>query len=491
MFPAGIISTVDQEPAGCLVQEASARDLWNPDPQKVIPADHPAAAAPYHRQQQFELQPNPSENTSADPDSCFVTPHKSSSAWGDKSTPPSVGSSKSHTMSKQPSPQNNTPNAWGQRTSQSPSFSHFSRHSAPAAMTPASKTGKASKNRRVSPVPMPPEERSFSAALAGSTPGQTAFAKASPAWSGTRTQHHPASAGNGAMSCSRLSGVHPALESGLASPSTPNSINPCDAIGGSNLTPFSLAQQESQHSGKPASYRSANFDSPNSTTGKQCWSTPPLAQRSRSGKSQRGSSLGSTGWQVDSPSSSHAQANTQHSSPGSTATSKPTWAHVGSQGTQVPMTPPSQACSQADSTDTCYATPGSTIRLMPDFSHDSPVTASPAGSVLVTPCSNRIEHHFAAKAAVSSPELQAGPSDQVPLPEDVAAARMSQAGAELLVETADSSADKESTRKVIATALPEIAPVLSQQAGTLAELHATILASELLMLMSTATGRLG
>lgn len=463
-FPSGIIYTAEVPASDSLslIQEASARDLWNPAPHHV---DKPNLEE-QDRQHQVELQPTSSAQASTDEDSCFVTPYKLRSAWGEKSTPPSAGSTNSPTISKHPSPQTN---AWAERTRQSPSASLLSRHSAPAAMTPASKagtaakTGKAVRNRRISPVQVRPEERSFSAVLAvGTAAGQPAFAKAAPAWSGNKLQLV-----NGGTSGCTLSGIHPALENRLASPSTPQSCNPCDSSTDPNPFFAALPNSRGNSNDSPSGHPISN----------QGWSTPPLAQRSRSGKAQRGSSLGSVGWQNSSPASSQAQANTQHSSPGSTATSKPTWLHVGAQGTHMPMTP----TSQADSTDTCYATPGSTIRVMQDIAQeDSPAAASPAGSALLTPGSATTSSQCA--AAMSNPQgtLAGTPAAlQAALPADIAAARMSQVNAEPLAEArAGSLLREEGAHNVANACLPGIDPVMTQQAGRLAELHAFILAGE-------------
>lgn len=480
MFSSGIKTAAPpQENTGGLTQEASARDLCNPDPQQVEPAHCKADAAKAEDwQQQIHLQASNNAQASSDLDSCFVTPNKMTSAWGDRSTPPSIGSSQSQTGCKQASPHTNTHNAWGQKTSPSASASHLSRHSAPAAMTPASKgtaagkSGKAGKNRRIQPMPVQSEERSFSAALgAGMQAGQIA-GQVSPAWSGNRAQQPQMCAGSAAPTHFRLSGLNPALESRLGSPRTPQSSN-CDSS--SNFTPFSLAQPDVQQHNSHSKVlgKGCGNDSPLGSAAKQCWSTPPLAQRSRSGRSQRGSSLGSAGWPASSLGSSQAQANTQHSSPGSTATSKPTWPHMGSQG---PMTPPSQARSQAGSTDTCYATPGSTIRVMQDFPEASPAAPSPAGSGTVTPCSARVDNRFAAIASLSSSEQQAAAASEAALPEDVAAARMSQDNAEPLVPAAENAADKANMCGDGGGTVPEAAPVLLPPATRLAGLHAFILA---------------
>ncbi len=361
-----------------------------------------------------------------------------SSAWPGPGTPSSAGSTS--TQCRQ--------NAKGHQLSQAAAASGLTTQSAPATVTPVKPRGK---GKRISPSPLG-EGAPHGQAYAGSS-------QQGPAWHVTKMKP----------------------SASISTPSAPAwSKRPADQLAPADAATPARQSSPGLLSQKQVSAASAMQQS--------CYDVADTSAWGRSGGNTRSPSpaLAPNRSAWSSPSTHTFQSRLQHrspqslsgsqafSSPGSTATSKlkPVW-----QGKDEASSPASQPRSECDSTGTEYATPSSTLRPWQDLAADD-ASPSPDASVC-TPRTQQLSSRFAAAALTDLADCQSTAADSCDVPELSDTAQSSQAA---FGETAPLTAgDGSVTAGIDGCAdnhpqqLLQAAPVLSDQAACLADLHAYII----------------
>ena len=357
-----------------------------------------------------------------------------SSAWARPVTPSSAGSTS--TQCRQ--------NAKGHQLS---AATGLTTQSAPATVTPAKPRGK---GKRISPSP-----------LGEGAPHGQAYAASSqqgPAWHATKIKP---SASNSTPSAPAWS-KRPADKLAPTDASTPARQSSPGLLSQKQVFAASAMQQScydvADTSAWGCSGGNARSPSPALTPNRSAWSSPGTFQ-SRLQHSSPQSLSGSQAF----------------SSPGSTATSKvkPFW-----QGRDE--SPASQPRSECDSTGTEYATPSSTLRPWQDLAaEDAP--PSPDASVCI-PRTQQLSSRFAAAALTDLVDYQSTAADSCDVPELSDTAQSSQAAfgetAPLTVGDGSVTAGIDGCADNHPHQLLQAAPVLSDQAARMADLHAYIIAGK-------------
>ena len=357
-----------------------------------------------------------------------------SSAWTQPLTPSSAGSTSTQCR----------PNPKGHQLSQAAAASGLTTQSAPATVTPAKPRGK---GKRISPSPLG-EAAPYGQPYAASS-------QQGSAWHGPKMK-----------------------------PSAPAwSKRPAD-----QLAPSDAATPARQPSPGPLSQKQVSAAS---AMQQNCYDVADTSAWGRSGGNTRSPSpaLAPNRSAWSSPSTHTFQSRLQHrspqsmsgsqafSSPGSTATSKlkPVW-----QGGDEATSPASQPRSECDSTDTEYATPSSTVRPWQDLAAEE---ASPSPDASVgCPRTQQLSSRFAAAALTDLADWQSTAADSCGMPEVRDTAQSSQAafgdtaslaaGDGSVIAGIDGCADNHPQQ------LLQAAPVLSDQAARMADLHAYIVAGK-------------
>ncbi|KAA6417830.1 MAG: hypothetical protein FRX49_12186 [Trebouxia sp. A1-2] len=353
-----------------------------------------------------------------------------SSAWTRPVTPSSAGSTS--TQCRQ--------SAKGHQLSQAAAASGLTTQSAPATVTPAKPRGK---GKRISPSPLGDGTPHGQAYAASSQPG--------PAWHATK--------------------MRPSAS--ISTPSAPAwSKKPAD-----QLTPGDAATSARQSSPGSSAMQQSCYDVADTSawcrSGGNVRSPSPRVAPNRSVWSSPSTHAFQSRLQHRSPQS--MSASQTFSSPGSTATSKlqPAW-----QGRNEASSPASQPRSECDSTGTEYATPSSTLRPWHDLAAED-ASPSPDASEC-TPKTQQLSSRFAAAALTNLADCQSTAASSCDVPEVSDTAQSSQAafgdtsslaaGDGIVTAGIDTCADKHPQQ------LLQAAPVLSDQAARMADLHAYIIA---------------
>lgn len=369
-----------------------------------------------------------------------------SSAWTRSFTPSSAGSTSTQCRQNADDTQ-----AWGQQLPQAAAASGLTTQSAPATGTPAKPRGK---GKRISPSPLGEGAPHGQAYVASSQQG--------PAWHATKMK----------PSASNSTPRAPAWSKRPA-----DQLAPGDAATPARQSSPGLLSQK-QVFVAPAMQQSCHDVAHTSAWGRSGGNTrspSPALTPNRSAWSSPGTHTFQSRLQHRSPQSvSGSQA---FSSPGSTATSKlkPVW-----QGRDEVSSPASQPRSECDSTGTDYATPSSTLRPWQDLATED-ASPSPDASVC-TPRTQQLSSRFAAAALTDLADCQSTAVDSCDGPELSDTAQSSQAAfgesASLAAGDGSITAGIDGCANKHPQQLLQAAPVLSDQAARMADLHAYIIAGK-------------
>ncbi len=364
-----------------------------------------------------------------------------SAAWTRPVTPSSAGSTSTQC------PQI----AKGHQLSQAAAASGLTTKSAPATVTPAKPRGK---GKRISPSPLGEAASHGQAHAASSQQGH--------AWHATKIVPSASISTPSAPAWSR----RPANQLTPGDAATPARQSSPGLLSQKQVSAASAMQQSCYDAADTSAWgrSGGNTCSPSTalTPNTSAWSSP--GTHTRQSRLQHRSPQSMSGSQA-------------FSSPGSTATSKlkPVW-----QGRDEATSPASQPRSECDSTGTEYATPSSTLRLWQDLAAEE-VSPSPDASVC-TPRTQQLSSRFAAAALTDLADCQSTAAGSGGLPEVSDTAQSSQAA---FGDTASLAAVDGSVAAGIDVCadnhpqqLLQAAPVLSDQAARMADLHAYIIAGK-------------